>query len=84
MLYAKMQVNNIDSLLYQMSRDQILQSGMEKCNSDVTNSHISWLEDRIEKTQEEKVNADEESLKISKGGKLRGYMDVLNYIREHS
>lgn len=39
MLYAKMQVNNIDSLLYQMTKHQILQSEQK-----IHNFHLDDME----------------------------------------
>lgn len=50
----------------------------------VTSLYISWLEERIIETEKQKNDSDELNIRISKGGKLTAYKEVLNYIKEHS
>lgn len=44
---------------------------------------VLWLERMIKKTKKEKEASNDQNMRISKGGKLRAYVDVLNFIREN-
>jgi hypothetical protein len=45
---------------------------------------IAWLEKRIAKTKNELESSIGLTQKVSKGAKLRGYRDCLEYIRKNS
>ena len=44
----------------------------------VTSGYISWLEERIIETEKQKNDSDELNIRISKGGKLTAYKEVIN------
>jgi hypothetical protein len=48
-----------------------------------TNTTISWLKNRIKKTEKELESATKLNLKIDKGAKLYAYKECLNYINSH-
>lgn len=56
----------------------------QKINVNNNSIYISWLEDRIKKSENEKDITDDMNIKISKGSKICAYKEMLNYIREHN
>lgn len=48
-----------------------------------TVKQVLWLEKMIRKTKKEREASNDQNVKISKGGKLRAYVEVLNFIREN-
>jgi hypothetical protein len=45
--------------------------------------YVEWLEQRIAVTTQEQLDATELNIRIGKGGKLKAYKEVLEFIKQH-
>ena len=67
-----------------LSMMKIIDNAYKHNEGAVASLYISWLEERIIETKKEKNVSDELNIRISKGGKLTAYKEVINYIKEHN